>query len=320
MSDHILEASDLQKFYGSHHALRGLTFTLAAGRILGLLGPNGAGKTTAIRILTTIIAPSSGSFRVAGESHDSPQAIRRLIGVLPESNGFPARMTATEYLAYFARLYGIDRATGRKRAGELLAAVGLADKGRTLISAYSRGMRQRLGIARALINDPVLLFLDEPTLGLDPKGQRELLQLLKRIAADSRKSILVTSHLLSEIEEICDDAIILKEGAVVASGTVGDVIKMGKRSALRIATRPEFIEVASGLLGTLQAITRVSPLEGRAGWLQVEYRPNGAADGDHAAAISNEILASLLQAGVPVTALAGDGEGLQEAFLQLTEH
>lgn len=316
----ILEANQLEKYYGTHHALRGLTFNLDAGRILGLLGPNGAGKTTAIRILTTIIEPTSGSFRVAGESHKDPDTIRRLIGVLPESNGFPARISASEYLYYFARLYGVKSAEAKARAKELLAVVGLADRASSLVSSYSRGMRQRLGIARALINDPLLLFLDEPTLGLDPKGQRELLALLKRIAFDRGKSILVTSHMLSEIEEICDDVIIMKEGGVVAQGTVSEIIRMAKRSAIRIATKPEYAEIATGVIGNMSGVAHVGKLDGKVGWLQVDLDAESAGDDNLPGAMTNAILVSLLEAGVPIVGVAGEGQGLQDAFLQLTEH
>ncbi len=316
----ILEANQLEKYYGTHHALRGLTFNLDAGRILGLLGPNGAGKTTAIRILTTIIEPSSGSFRVAGENHKNPDGIRRLIGVLPESNGFPGRISATEYLIYFARLYGVGNAEAKARAKELLTVVGLADRASSLVTSYSRGMRQRLGIARALINDPVLLFLDEPTLGLDPKGQRELLELLKRIALDRGKSILITSHMLSEIEEICDDVIIMKDGGVVAQGTVSEIVRMGKRSALRIATKPEYLDIATGVIGNLSGIAHVGKMNGKAGWLQVDLAHDGAGDDNLPGTMTNQILVSLLEAGVPIVGLAGEGQGLQDAFLQLTEH
>ena len=170
-----IEARGVEKRYGSLVAVADLSFDAQAGEILGVLGPNGAGKTTAIRVLTTILAPTRGTFEVAGSPHTSPSEIRGRIGVLPESAGYPERQTAEEYLRYHARLYGQSRAGAGAVASSLLEEVGLGDRSRSLISTYSRGMRQRLGIARALVNEPRVVFLDEPTLGLDPAGQRQIL-------------------------------------------------------------------------------------------------------------------------------------------------
>ena len=161
----ILAAEDLRKTYGDRVALKGLTFSLNAGRVLGFLGPNGAGKTTSIRILTTILRPSSGRFVVDGIGSEHPVAIRRRIGVLPEGLGFPKQMTAHGYLTYFAQLYGRPAAEARRIASNLLEDVGLQNRADSSIGSFSHGMRQRLGIARALVNDPAVVFLDEPTLG-----------------------------------------------------------------------------------------------------------------------------------------------------------
>src|SRR4030067_3244508 len=175
----ILVAEDLRKAYGPRAALLGLSFSLKAGRILGFLGPNGAGKTTSIRILTTMLEPESGRFVVDGISSDHPGEIRRRIGVLPENLGFPRQMTGIEYLTYFGQLYGRTKAEAREYGLSLLEDVGLHQRGKSLIGSYSHGMRQRIGIARALLNHPVVVFLDEPTLGLDPRGQQELRFLIR---------------------------------------------------------------------------------------------------------------------------------------------
>ena len=177
-----VEARGVRKEYGGLVAVEDLTFAVERGEILGVLGPNGAGKTTAIRVLTTILAPTRGTFAVAGVPNTRPADIRQQIGVLPESAGYPEQQAGEEYLRYHARLFGHSKESARAVAAALLAEAGLTASARSSIGSYSRGMRQRLGIARALVNEPQVLFLDEPTLGLDPSGQREVLALVRRSA------------------------------------------------------------------------------------------------------------------------------------------
>lgn len=224
-SSAVLVAQNLCKTYGKHKALRNLSFTLQPGRILGFLGPNGAGKTTAIRILTTILEPTSGHFSVDGADSDEPAEIRRRIGVLPESLGFAKHMTGLECLTFFGRLYGQGAKEAKERSSALLKDVGLEQKGRAVIGSYSRGMRQRLGIARSLINDPAVAFFDEPTLGLDPRGQQELLNLVQWVAHKRNTAVVLCSHALNEIEGVCDDVVIMREGEIIAQGTAQDVMQ-----------------------------------------------------------------------------------------------
>lgn len=219
-----IEAIDLTKQYGARIAVDAIAFTAEPGEVIGLLGPNGAGKTTTIRLLTTILEPSSGTFTVAGEPGDRPDGIRQRIGVLPESAGYPARQTGLEYLQYAARLFGRSRVEARTVAERLLGEVGLADRGHSRISTYSRGMRQRLGIARTLVNDPVVVFLDEPTLGLDPAGQREILATISDIAGRRGATVVLSTHTLSEVEEVCSSVIILDHGQLRASGPIDEVV------------------------------------------------------------------------------------------------
>lgn len=309
----VLVADGLQKNYGPRHALRGLTFTLKAGRLLGFLGPNGAGKTTSIRILTTIMEPDAGRFTVDGISNEYPQQIRRRIGVLPESFGLPKQMTGIEYLTYFGQLYGRTRADARAVGLSLLEEVGLKDRVRSLVGTYSHGMRQRIGIARALVNDPVVVFLDEPTIGLDPRGQQELLGLVKQIAHERSAGVILCSHLLSEVESVCDDVVIMSSGEMVASGTVSDVIGRTEQNVVRIRVPAADIGDSQRELEGVSGVRKVTAAGGMPGWLRVEFEES--ADDRH---INNRILDALLRADIPVLSLEPEGGRLQDVFLQLT--
>jgi ABC-2 type transport system ATP-binding protein len=218
-----LEAAHLTKTYGPHRAIEDLSFSAAGGDVVGLLGPNGAGKTTTIRLFTMVLTPTSGEFWVAGQPWTAATEIRRRVGVLPESSGYPRSQTGREYLRYHARLYGRTSQSARSATDDLLVQVGLADRADSAISSYSRGMRQRLGIARALVNDPQVVFFDEPTLGLDPAGQRQVLTLVSRIARDRGSTVVLSTHLLAEVEEVCDRVLIIHRGRVVVYGTVAEV-------------------------------------------------------------------------------------------------
>jgi ABC-2 type transport system ATP-binding protein len=309
----ILSAHNLHKSYSGVPALRGLSFTLHAGRVLGFLGPNGAGKTTAIRILTTILEPSSGEFSVDGISSRQPEKIRRKIGVLPESLGFPKQMTATEYLIYFGRHYGHSAAAAKANAAVLLAEVGLVQRANSLIGSYSRGMRQRLGIARALVNDPVVVFLDEPTLGLDPRGKQELLALVRRIAQERQAGVILCSHLLTEVEAVCDDVVILRQGKVVASGTVAEVMQNAQHGAARVHVPAASAAQTKALLARQPEVTAVTPHNGKVGWLDIHLADEVASDQ------LNQLLANLIAAGIPILHFEGENGRLQDVFFQLTE-
>src|SRR5574342_572718 len=292
----VLVAEGLQKNYGPRHALRGLTFTLRAGRLLGFLGPNGAGKTTSIRILTTIMEPDAGRFTVDGISNEYPQQIRRRIGVLPESFGLPKQMTGIEYLTYFGQLYGRTKSDARAVGLSLLEEVGLKDRVRSLVGTYSHGMRQRIGIARALVNDPVVVFLDEPTIGLDPRGQQELLGLVKQIAQERSAGVILCSHLLSEVESVCDDVVIMSSGEMVASGTVSDVIGRTEQNVVRIRVPTDAIEESQRELGGVSGVRKVTVAGATPGWLRVEFEES-TMETQH---INNRILEALLRAEIPV--------------------
>jgi ABC-2 type transport system ATP-binding protein len=312
-----VQASGIEKRYGSFVAVSDLSFTADAGEILGVLGPNGAGKTTAIRVLTTILEPTRGEFTVAGVPHTRPEEIRQRIGVLPESAGYPERQTGHEFLRYHARLFGRSKGAAGRIADELLGEVGLAERGGSLIATYSRGMRQRLGIARALVNDPRVLFLDEPTLGLDPAGQRQVLTTIRRVAQERGSTVLLSTHLLGEVEELCSRVLILNRGRIVAQGTVAEIVRQAgaPRSArLRVAT--EDLDRALAALTGAAVIERAEVANDQLGWLTVTL---GRENGRPSEVLVGEALQALIEAGVPLLSYELEGARLSDAFLAMTE-
>lgn len=228
MQQNTVEVRDLRKHYGQIRAVDGISFSVAAGEVFGLLGHNGAGKTTTIRVLTGRARPSQGGATVLG--HDvvsSRAAIRPLINLVFEDQNLYERMSGRDNLRLFATLYRAPAS----RADELLELVGLREAGRRAVKTYSSGMKQRLLVARALVNRPRVLFLDEPTRGLDPTSAREIRGILARLASES-VSILLTTHYMEEADELCDRVAFLSQGRIVALDTPRELkLRHGQRTA-----------------------------------------------------------------------------------------
>ena len=213
----MLELRDLSKRYGKIEALSGLTLTLGSG-VTGLLGPNGAGKSTLMRILATITRPTSGQVRWRGADVASdPDAIRRDLGYLPQDFGVYPNLDAVEFLRYLASLKGLAGAAARSRVDEVIDAVGLRDSARRPLGGYSGGMRQRVGIAQALLGDPALLVVDEPTVGLDPGERIRFRELLASLAGT--RVILLSTHIVSDVEAVATSLVILSGGRLLAEGS-----------------------------------------------------------------------------------------------------
>jgi ABC-2 type transport system ATP-binding protein len=316
MTSTTVDAVRLTKTYGGRSAIEDVSFTAHQGEIVGLLGPNGAGKTTTIRLLTTVLEPTSGEFSIAGYPYTSATEIRRCVGVLPESSGYPGHQTGGEYMRFYARLYGLGRSQARSVSAELLAAVGLEERSRSPISTYSRGMRQRLGIARALVNNPTVVFLDEPTLGLDPAGQAQVLNIIRGIAKARDATVVLSTHLLPEVEEVCSKVVILNHGRVVASGSVGEVIKttlIEQSAELRVPL--DLVERARNVLAGFRDLTVDQTAERPDVLILAVDRPGaGAAPGE----VMNEVLAAITAAGIPVLRFELEGARLSDAFLKMT--
>jgi ABC-2 type transport system ATP-binding protein len=244
MSDAIVEVADLRKTYSEGlifrrrvEALRGANLTVRRGEIFGLLGPNGAGKTTLIKVLLGIVRKSQGTARL----FDRPagdRAARRRVGYLPESHRLPRHLTANTALEYYGGLSGLSQREIRRRRPELLRLVGLEKWGKTSVAKFSKGMQQRLGLAQAMLHDPDLLVLDEPTDGVDPAGRADIRRILKGLK-DRGKTVFLNSHLLQELELVCDRVAILGKGRVVRTGTLDEVRQLTAGGRLEVVLQLE---------------------------------------------------------------------------------
>ena len=235
----------LTKRYGTHIAVSNLDLQVKEGDFFGLLGPNGAGKTTTIRMLAGLLPKTSGRISVNGfDPQAQPDQVKRTVGVVCESYGYYGWMSGEQYLSYFADLYGV---VGKaQRVKELLAAVGLSSAKAQLVASYSRGMRQRLGIGRALVHRPSLLMLDEPTLGLDPEGQKEIYGLLQDLSRQGA-IVFLSSHSLGEIERLVNRIAVLNHGELVAQGTMEEIrrkLRPGVRIRITVSDPAQALEIA----------------------------------------------------------------------------
>ncbi len=241
----LLHARDLTKTFGSVRALDGVTFEIGEG-ITGLLGSNGAGKTTSLKLFMGLIEPDSGSAEVLGQDPRVSPEFRTRIGYGPEHDCLPAEVSAAEFLAYMAEVSGLPRTIARLRASDMLRHVGLFEERYRPMGTYSTGMKQRVKLAQALVHDPLLAFLDEPTAGLDPIGRREILELIRRVGRDFGISIVVSTHLMGDVERACDSVVVLDAGRLLRTGAV---------SGLTEETETLEIELVEGAPALLEALT-----------------------------------------------------------------
>jgi ABC-2 type transport system ATP-binding protein len=220
-----IETHELRKTYGATVAVDRLTLSVAEGEVFGFLGPNGAGKTTTVKMLLGLVSPTAGEARILGRPPGAPEVMGQ-VGFLPEQFRFPPWITAADFLDVHGRLVGMAAAERRARIGELLARVGLADRARSKLGEFSKGMLQRIGLAQALLNRPALVFLDEPTSGLDPLGRHEVRDLIRELRGEG-VTVFLNSHFLSEVEVTCDRVAIVKRGRVVRLGALAELTRQG---------------------------------------------------------------------------------------------
>ena len=233
-------------------AVRSLSFDVPAGEIFGLLGPNGSGKSTTIKMILGLLFPTAGTLEVLGQSPRSTAAKSR-IGYLPEESYLYPHLTPQETLSFYARLFRMPSAIARTRIDQLLEMTGLAQARHRPVGEFSKGMARRLGLAQALLNDPDLVILDEPTAGLDPQGTRQVKDLLLALAARG-KTVLLTSHLLADVEDVCNQVAILFNGRLLAQGTLDALLTLKDRTTLTFPTPPDPVTLRKILEATRSAL------------------------------------------------------------------
>jgi ABC-2 type transport system ATP-binding protein len=260
----MIEVSNLTKRYAGNTAVAGVSFTVKQGEIVGLLGPNGAGKSTTMRILSCFIPATSGAARVAGlDVFSQADEVRRRIGYMPENNPLHPEMRVREYLKFRARLKGLGRSRSRERVDAVLAQCGLGDVSRRIIGQLSKGYRQRVGLADALVHEPELIILDEPTIGLDPSQIRVVRQLIKELG--NRHTVLISSHILPEVEMTCSRVMIMREGRILAADTPENLEKSLGRSGHIIAEIEAPLEDLRDCLEGMSEVSHhnIAPAEGQ---------------------------------------------------------
>lgn len=308
----MIEVSHLSKNYGSRPAVKDLSFTVGDGQIFGLLGPNGAGKSTIMNILTGYIAPTSGEVKVAGFSlPEQAQQAKACVGYLPEQPPLYPEMTVQEYLDFASELKGVRRAERKEQVCRAARRTGLEEVLPRLIRSLSKGYRQRVGIAQALLGSPKLIILDEPTVGLDPAQVIEIRKLIRELG--KAHTVILSSHILSEVQAVCSQVLILAKGRLVAVGAPDELgEKLSSGSCLKATVLGDGQSVLKAV-GSIPGIRKVE-LEGESDG-QVTFTAESTDDTDRRAEVSR----ALSQAGCTVLALSAESKTLEDVFLALTE-
>jgi len=304
----MIEVQNLSKRYGQHVALDGVSFSVGRGEVVGFLGPNGAGKSTTMRILTTFMAATSGSVRVGGDCvFEHPMRVRERIGYMPENNPLPLDLRVGDYLKFRAQLKRLANGDSANRIAEVMEQCGVADVAGRFIGQLSRGYRQRVGLADALLAKPELIVLDEPTAGLDPNQVRSVRRLIRELAGSH--TVLISSHILSEIEMTCDRVVILHEGRLLASGALDAL--MAKANAAVVA------EVRASLTDTIEwaaklALGQAECAEQPGGYVRCRFADAKSAD------TREKIFASANEHGWSLRELSRQAPSLEDLFVSLT--
>jgi ABC-2 type transport system ATP-binding protein len=295
----MIRTESLTKVYSNVRAVDSIDINIDKGEICGFVGPNGAGKTTTIGMLVGLIEPTGGKcFIKEIEVTRNPLQVKRMIGYLPEGVGFYSNLNARQNLRYLSKFYGLSDAEANARISELLAYVGLENVDKPA-GAFSRGMRQRLGLARALLNDPEVIFLDEPTNGLDPEGVIQFRKIIKEQAAKD-KTIFFSSHILDEVQHVCNTICIISKGRIMAQGTLDEVRKKMRKD--------ERMTIKVKVVGTMPKLTN-------RGIVDATYN-DGTATLHVQSDIVNEVASELMKSGVRIREIKVEEESLEDIFLE----
>lgn len=315
MTELIIETHDLRKRFGKFDAVNGLSLAVPAGSIYGFVGPNGAGKTTTMRMLTTLTRPTSGEASVAGHSVlKEPRAVRRAIGYMPDEFGVYDDMRVWEYLDFFAACYDIPESNRKRLIDDLLELVDLTHRRDDMVDKLSRGMKQRLSLARTLAHDPSVLILDEPASGLDPRARVEIRELLVELAKMG-KTIFFSSHILADVSEICTHIGIIEAGQMVAQGSMQEMRSqlMPHREIMVTVRDEDTAEKALSLVAELPGVVNAQRLDPRGGRsrLRIDY----TGDDEGVAAINQKLAAE----NIAVLGFTEETKDLEAMFMRVTK-
>lgn len=310
MSSPVIEVNQVTHLFKDHRALNGISFQVDAGTLHGFVGPNGAGKTTTLKLICTLLRPQTGQIRVFGlDVRSDVKSIRQKLGYMPDHFSMYKQMTVYEYLDFFAAAYGHVAKRRDVIVGDVLSLTDMEGRKDDLIQGLSRGMQQRVSLARVLVNDPDLLLLDEPASGLDPRARIELMEILRELRRMG-KTIFISSHILSELAELCDSVTIIDRGITKYSGPMDDLLyAQGDRPVFRLRVEVD-TEQWGSKLPTLRGVEAVEPVEGKPEFRLTVSSPDIDA---------NSMLTQLLAMGVPIAGFQRDQRKLNDAFMDLTE-
>jgi ABC-2 type transport system ATP-binding protein len=308
----MITASNVSKYFGSTRALNNISFEVNRGEVLGFLGPNGAGKTTTMRVLTCYHPADTGTATIAGfDVFENPLEVRKLIGYLPENNPLYMDMGIVDYLEFIANIRAIPSSKKRKQLKHVIELCGLRDELRKDIGELSKGFRQRVGLAQALLHDPAILIMDEPTIGLDPTQIIEIRELIKEIGRE--KTIILSSHILPEVAATCDRIIIINRGEIVGTGTPEEMASSAKGGEITHITIRGPLQEIQEKLKTLEKIQDIIYIaEQESGLNQFEIKSAVGID------VSEELYFLVAQNGWSLTELYQKTANLEDIFLQLT--